>query len=455
MKEHFRRAFEPQFIRTVCRTAMPIAMQFFISSAVNLIDVVMIGVLGEDAVAAAGGANQIFFLLTLVLFGINSGASVFLSQFWGTQDLKNVRRTMGMMYLLGAVVTLVFTLGALLTPRTLVGFYVHEEAALALGGDYLFWVGISYPLTAVSLILSMVCRCTGELHLPTRATLLSIAINCAGNALLIYGLLGFPALGLTGAAIATSVARLAECAVLVITVYRKKLPGAARPREMFALDRDFVKKYIKTAWPVLLNETLWSVGTSMYSVAYGLLGTAALAAVQIANTAVQLLAVFMRGMSNACGIFIGNKVGSGDEEGALDYGHRFALFLPVVGLISGLICILVHPLILKLYHVSPETLAFAKTLIILQSLQLVLKANSMVLIVGVFRAGGDTLFACLADTGTVWLVGVPLAFLGVWLGMPLWGVFLMSACDDVAKNIVSIIHLRKEKWVKNVAKQLQ
>ena len=294
MKERFRRAFEPQFIRTVCRTAMPIAMQFFISSAVNLIDVVMIGVLGEDAVAAAGGANQIFFLLTLVLFGINSGASVFLSQFWGTQDLKNVRRTMGMMYLLGAVVTLVFTLGALLTPRTLVGFYVHEEAALALGGDYLFWVGISYPLTAVSLILSMVCRCTGELHLPTRATLLSIAINCAGNALLIYGLLGFPALGLTGAAIATSVARLAECAVLVITVYRKKLPGAARPREMFALDRDFVKKYIKTAWPVLLNETLWSVGTSMYSVAYGLLGTAALAAVQIANTAVQLLAVFMR-----------------------------------------------------------------------------------------------------------------------------------------------------------------
>ena len=160
-------------------------------------------------------------------------------------------------------------------------------------------------------------------------------------------------------------------------------------------------------------------------------------------------------MSNACGIFIGNKVGSGNEEGALDYGHRFALFLPVVGLISGLVCILVHPLILKLYHVSPETLAFAKTLIILQSLQLVLKANSMVLIVGVFRAGGDTLFACLADTGTVWLVGVPLAFLGVWLGMPLWGVFLMSACDDVAKNIVSIIHLRKEKWVKNVAKQLQ
>lgn len=450
-----KNAFEPSFLKTIFRTAFPIAMQFFLASAVNLIDVVMIGSLGDSAVAASGGANQIFFLLNLMLFGINSGASVFLSQFWGTRDLKNVRRTMGMMYLLGSVAVTLFTLGALLAPRFLVGFYVHEEPALSMGASYLRIVGISYPVTALSMILSMVCRCTGDVSIPTRASMLSIGINVVGNALLIFGLCGFPALGLDGAAIATAIARVAECLFLVIIIYKKKLPGAAKVKELFAFDKSFVSKYIKTAWPVLLNEILWSTGISLYSVAYGLLGTEALAAVQISNTAIQLLFVFTRGLSNACGIFVGRTVGAGDREQALDYGYRFAILLPVVGFCTGLILIAIHPLLLSLYQVSAETLAMAKALLILQALMGTVKADSMALVVGIFRAGGDTLFACLLDTGTVWLVGVPLAFLGVWLGAPLWGVALLVACDDIAKVSIGFIHLFREKWVKNVTAQIQ
>lgn len=451
----FKNAFEPDFLKTIIRTAFPIAMQFFLASAVNLIDVVMIGSLGDAAVAASGGANQIFFLLNLMLFGINSGASVFLSQFWGTRDLRNVRRTMGMMYLLGSVAVTLFTLGAVLVPQFLVGFYVHEEPALSLGASYLRIVGISYPVTALSMILSMVCRCTGDVSLPTRASILSIGLNVGGNALLIFGLCGFPALGLDGAAIATAIARTAECLFLVIAIYRRKLPGAASLRELFAFDRNFVTKYIKTAWPVLLNEILWSTGISLYSVAYGMLGTAALAAVQISNTAIQLVTVFTRGLSNACGIYIGRTVGAGDREKAIDYGYRFSILLPATGMVTCLVMIVVHPLILMLYQVTPETLALAKTLLILQSLQMILKSDSMVLVVGIFRAAGDTLFACLLDTGSVWLVGVPMAFLGVKLGLPLWGLSMLIFLDDIAKVTVGFVHLFKEKWVKNVTAQVQ
>lgn len=450
-----KNAFEPAFLKTIFRTAFPIAMQFFLGSAVNLIDVVMIGSLGDNAVAASGGANQIFFLLNLMLFGINSGASVFLSQFWGTRDLKNVRRTMGMMYLLGAAAVTLFTVGSLAAPRLLVSLYVHEEPALTMSASYLRIVGISYPVTAVSMILSMVCRCTGDVSLPTRASLLSIGLNVVGNSLLIFGLCGFPALGLEGAAIATVIARTAECLFLVIAVYKNNLPGGAKLREMFAFDRDFVTNYIKTAWPVLLNEVLWSVGTSLYSVAYGLLGTEALAAVQIANTAIQLLFVFTRGLSNACGIFVGRTVGAGDREQAIDYGYRFAILLPVTGLVTGLVMIAIHPLFLALYQVSAQTLSMAKTLLILQALLLTVKADSMALVVGIFRAGGDTLFACLLDTGTVWLAGVPLAFLGVWLGAPLWAVALLVSCDDIAKVAIGFVHLFREKWVKNVTARIQ
>ena len=381
----FKNAFEPAFLKTTFQTAFPIAMQFFLASAVNLIDVVMIGSLGDSAVAAAGGANQIFFLLNLMLFGINSGASVFLSQFWGTRDLKNVRRTMGMMYLLGAAAVTLFTLGALL----------------------------------------------------------------------IFGLCGFPALGLDGAAIATAIARTAECLFLILIVYKNKLPGAAKVKELFAFDRSFLTKYIKTAWPVLLNEILWSVGTSLYSVAYGMLGTSALAAVQISNTVIQLLFVFTRGLSNACGITIGRTVGTGDREKALDYGYRFSLLLPATGLLTGLVVIAIHPIFLGLYQVTPETLSMARTLLILQALMMTVKADSMALVVGIFRAGGDTMFACLLDTGTVWLVGVPLGFLAVFLGAPLWGVALCVYCDDIAKVAVGFVHLFRENWVKNVTAQIQ
>ncbi len=450
----FKKAFEPAFLRPLFRTAFPIAMQFLLASAVNLIDVVMIGALGDAPVAASGGANQIFFLLNLVLFGVNSGASVFLSQFWGNRDLKNVRRTMGMMYLLGAAAVTLFTLGALLAPRALISLYVHEEPALTLGTSYLRIVGVSYPVTALSMILSMVCRCTGDVSLPTRASVLSILLNIVGNSLLIFGLFGCPTLGLDGAAIATVIARFAECLVLVISVYKNRLPGAARLKELFAFDRPFVTHYVKTAWPVLLNEVLWSIGTSLYTVAYGLLGTEALAAVQIANTVIQLLFVFTRGMSNACGIFVGSATGRGEQEKALDLGYRFALLLPATGLITGLMILAVHPLFLMLYQVSAETLAMARSLLILQALMCVVKADSAVLVVGIFRAAGDTLFACLLDTGTVWLVGVPLAFLGVHLGAPLWVVALMAAGDDIAKVAIGFVHLFRENWVKNVTDQL-
>ena len=450
-----KKTFEPAFLKTIFKTAFPIAMQFFLASAVNLIDVVMIGSLGDDAVAAAGGANQIFFLLNLMLFGINSGASVFLSQFWGTRDLKNVRRTMGMMYLLGAVAVVVFTVGAVAAPRLLVGFYVHEEPALSLGATYLRIVGFSYSVTAVSMILSMACRCTGQVSLPTRASLLSIGINVSCNAVLIFGLLGFPAMGLAGAALATAIARTAECLFLVLAVYKNQLPPAATPRELFAFDRSFVTKYARAAGPVLLNEILWSIGTSLYSVAYGMLGTSALAAVQIANTAIQLLFVFTRGMSNACGIFIGNRVGQNDREGAIDYGYRFSLLLPVSGMITGLVMIAIHPLFLSLYQVTEETLALAKTLLILQSLLLCVRADSMALVVGIFRAAGDTVYACLLDTGTVWLAGVPLIFLGVWLGLPMWAVVLLGYGDEISKVTLGLIHLRKKQWVRNVTAQIR
>ena len=442
------------FLREALRLTLPISMQFLVASAVNLADVIMLGRLGDEQVAAAGAANQIFFLLNLISFGIFSGASVFLAQFWGAKDVRNTRRTIGMMYILGITAALLFTVGAIFLPRPLINFYAHEASVIDYGAGYLSIVGISYVPTVIGFALSVVCRSTGNMKLPTFTSVLSMMINIVGNAILIFGLLGAPALGVNGAAIATVIARTVECAVLVFFIYRHKMAGAATFRELFCFDRMFVRRYVKTTAPVLINETLWSIGTSLYSVAFGLLGTNAVAAVQIANTIAQMLLVFVRGAGNAAAIMIGNKIGAGKEEEAFADSKRFMILMLVIGSVVCVAVFLLRPLILSIYNVSDETLQFANELLLLHGLTTIPDSINMLVIVGVCRSGGDTKFACLLDTLSVWLLGMPLGFLGVYLGFPLWAVFLCVSTEKIAKPILGIPRVYSKKWINNVVSDL-
>lgn len=455
MKYSLKTLFDPGFLRQAFSIALPVAIQQLVASSVNMIDVVMIGSLGDGAVAAAGAANQIFFLLNLALFGITSGATVFLAQFWGTRDKLNVHRTGSLMLLIGTVVTLIFTLGALLIPQYLVQLYVHEAYVIDLAAEYLFIVGFSYPFTAISMIFSTVCRCTGNVRLPTVASVISVFTNAFGNAILIFGLLGFPALGLRGAAIATVLARVIECLVLIITIYHHRLPSAIPLGEVFKLRRDFVKTYFRTTLPVLFNEILWSTGTSLYNVAYGQLGTSAVAAVQITGTVMQLFYVLQRGIGNACSIMIGQRIGADDEEGAILDSRRFTLLMPLAGLVICLAIYFSTPLILSLYSITEEALSFAYQLLMLNAILFTIRPLGNGIVVGILRSGGDTIYAAAADVGAVWLFGVPLAFLGVKLGLPLWGVFLCVASEDFVKLIAAFPRLLSNRWIKNVASQLQ
>ncbi len=455
MKYSAKTLFDPGFLRHAFSIALPVAIQQLVAASVNMIDVIMIGSLGDGAVAAAGAANQIFFLLSLALFGIASGATVFLSQFWGTRDKDNVHRTGSLMLLIGAVATLVFTLGALFIPRYLVQFYVHEAYVVDLAADYLFIVGFSYPITALSMIFSTICRCTGNVRLPTVTSVVSVITNAVGNAVLIFGLFGFPAMGLRGAAIATVFARVLEAGVLLFTIYRNRLPAAIPLQKIFQLERGFVKTYVRTTLPVLFNEILWSIGNSLYNVAYGQLGTSAVAAVQITGTVMQLFFVLQRGIGSACSIMIGQRIGADDEDGAILDSRRFTLLMPLAGLFICFMILLTTPLILSLYSVTEETLHFAWQLLMLNAILFTIRPMGNGIVVGILRSGGDTLYAAIVDVGAVWLFGVPLAFLGIHLGFPLWGVFLCVASEDIVKLIVAIPRLLSNKWIKNVASQLQ
>ena len=447
--------FPKAFMKASFAIALPIALQSFLTSAVNMIDVVMLGHLGDVDIAAVGCANQIYFLLTLILFGVSSGASVFMAQFWGKGDKSGVHRTMGIMYLLALGISVLFTAGTLFFPELLISIYSDDPLVIKAGVPYLRIVGSSYIVTALSLTLSNACRSTGNVKLPTFTSILSMVTNMLLNLILIFGYLGFPAMGLKGAAIATAIARYAEFIVLAAVVYKKRMPAAATIKQLFSrLDGAFLRPYFKTTLPVLLNEALWSLGVSLYTVAYGKLGTGALAAAQICGTVFQLFMVLIRGYSNASAIMIGQTIGSGDEEGALRDGNRFLVLHGLLGAATCALLYLCRPVIVTFFTVTPETRQLVMEMMALQAVILIPKSINMVVIVGLCRSGGDTLFACILDTVTVWAVAVPLAFLGVYLGFPLWGVYLCVGSEEISKAIVGIPRILSKKWLHNVVENI-
>ena len=441
---------DKEFLRKFIRLTLPFSLQLLISSTVNLIDVMMIGKLGDANIAAAGAANQIFFLLTIIQFGISSGASVFIAQYWGAGETKNIKKVLGLIYVLSGGVSSLFTCLGLFLPEQVIRFYIHDTEAVKYGTSYLFVVSISYVITAISTSLATVCRCTGNVGLPTVAGFVSMAANVIGNAILIFGLWGAPALGLTGAAIATVLARLIEMLIILIAVYRKNMIGAAGFSELTGLKRGFIKEYFNKVAPVLFNEIAWSVGTSLYMVAFGLMGTSTVAAVQIASAVAQILFVFVRGAGNATAVMLGNTIGEGREEDAKRDSRRFLVLLPMLAAVVGVILIICRPLLLSIYEVSPETMDSVNLLLFLHAFLFVPKAFSVVMVVGILRSGGDTTFACFLDILPVWLFSVPFGFIGVKLGLPLWIVFLIVNAEDMIKPIWGIPRVMSDKWLHNL-----
>ena len=201
------RLLPPHFSRTLLTIALPIILQNLMQSLVNMLDTIMVGQLGAVAIAAVGLGNQIFFLLNMILFGISSGAAIFVAQYWGKRDIAGVRRTLGLALTLAVVVATLFMLAAMIAPYFLIGLYSNDPLVIQEGGKYLQLVAISYPITAISFVYAQAFRSTEHVRLPMVATLISLTANAILNYLLIFGIGFFPAMGVQGAAVATVVSR--------------------------------------------------------------------------------------------------------------------------------------------------------------------------------------------------------------------------------------------------------
>lgn len=442
---------DKKFLKTLWILALPIAIQNFIMSSLNLVDNVMIGSLGESSIAAVGLANQYFFIFILCLSGVNAGASVFMAQYWGKKEKQKIKSVLGLDLTIGLVTSLIFAIGAIVFPEAIMKILSTDREVIAFGVSYLRVAAISYLVTNVTMAYSSLLRSTEQPAIPMYASLIGVLVNGFLNWIFIFGNLGFKPMGVVGAAIATTIARFIEMFFILAMVYVRKNKMAATIKELFDFDKNFIKLYFRTSWSVIVNEIVWSLGMTAYSIAYARIGTNAVASMQIATTIGNMFMVVFIGIAVAASIMIGTQIGAGNEELAEDYAKKIGLFSPIIGILFGAFLWILAPALVLPFNIEVETAKSTIAVLRIMAIFSPIRIYNLVMIVGIFRGGGDTTYSMLVQAGTIWLYSVPISFIAVMIfKVPVTAVYFFISLEEFIKIFFEIKRLKSGKWIKNV-----
>lgn len=439
---------DKDFYKRALKLTLPVALQNVLNSCLQIVDNIMVGQLGDAAVAGVGLAGQWAFLLNLIFFGCTSGATVLIAQFYGAKMISGVKKTMGITLMISMSVAILFTIPAVAFPRWSVEVFSRDAAVVEQGVQYLVPIGFTYILLAVTNSLMGGLRATEQVMVPLRAGLVGMGVNVVFNYILIFGKLGFPALGARGAALATLLSAFIQMVMMLLAVLRKDSVLVGRLHEMLPGSMGFVRRYLKVAFPVICNESLWALGMMVYSWIYAQVGTVDYAAYNILRNVETLAMAFFFGMGPACSVLVGNPLGRGDKQAAWNNAIRFLVLGPILSILAGVIIILSRGLILSAYKVSPEVIASASKMFIIFGALMLFRCFNYFSVVGVLRSGGDTVAAAWIDVGSLWFVGIPLMLLlGLVFHLP--GYILLFAIEfgDVVKCIAGILRIRSRKWM--------
>ncbi len=435
--------------RELFNIAAPVALHNLVISSLSFVDTLMIGQLGGVEIAAVGIGNQLFFLYTLLMFGIGSACGVFVSQFWGKKDFPSIKKTSGLSIVLGLIGAAPFAVFSFLIPKQLVGIFSTDPDVIRLGAEYLRVISISYLFCAVSMSMAHVQRSLERAGLPFIVSCAALGINTILNYLFIFGKAGFPAWGVQGVALATTISRFIECVLILILIYfGKDNPAAGSFSEMTAFTRAFLSRFMKTAAPVILNEFFWALGMTVFKIVYGRMGTSALAAVNIAEAVMNLMFVVLLGSAAGASVLTGKKIGEGKPDEARINGKKFIRLAIIEALIIAAICSAFSGLLPEGFNVDDDIKHNTTLIILVFSAFFPFKSFNLHTIVGIFRGGGDTLYAAVIEVSNVWFVGVVIAFItGIWLGWPIYVVYGCISIEEVVKSIICTKRLKSGKWV--------
>ncbi|MBR5225795.1 MAG: MATE family efflux transporter [Clostridia bacterium] len=445
------------FTRTMLSIAIPVTLQNLLFSSFTLIDTVMVGSLGDLPLAAVGMAGKWSWFLGVVLYGFTSGASVFIAQYFGAGDERGIHRTYGLMSILSMAVSLLFTALALCFPELIIRFFTQDAAAVEAAKPYLRIIALSYPFLALTRSGSTLLQSTQKVSIPFIAAACSVATNILFNALLIFGLCGFPALGISGAAIASVMATAVNAAVIYLLGIKQKTLLVAPFKRMFDISRPFTKEYLNIAAPAMFNETIWALSYLIYCSIYGHMSTEAYAAITVVKSIEDLTCVAIFGLGSSCAVMIGSMIGRGDLHNAKRCAWYHIVLTAALSAVFGLALIAARGAVMSLFGVSDVVRADASAVMMIFGLELVVHNLPYMMVCGIFRAGGDTRTGLIVDLISAYLIGIPItAAAGLLLHMSVPATYLiMYLVEDVFKVFVYGKHLISNKWIRPVVKAPQ
>ncbi len=442
-------------LRMVGKVALPIAAQSLIASSLSLIDNLMVGSLGELELNAVGVSVQFFFVNWMLLFGFTSGTATFISQFYGVGDLKNIKRTTGFGLTIAAIIGLTFFSIGMLLPEYVLRIFTKYPEVIELGVVYIRAGSPCFLFLAVTQPFTVALRATQQTRLPLYASVTALATNTFLNYVLIFGKFGAPALGVQGAALATSIARFIEMSIILYIVFRRKNIVAGHIAEYFSYSRELAGRIIRNALPTTIQETMWGFGTSLYVAAFARIGITAGAAIQACNTINNMFSLAAFSIGDAVLILVGQKLGEGNTELAYEMSKKLTAIGLILGVVAGIGVILAGEPLLSMFEFTEEGADAAMKILIVYGATMWLNLYNGLHVSGTLRCGGDTKFAMIAETCTVWLIGVPMAFItSLYFGWPVYFALLAVKSEELVKGIILTKRYLSKKWLNNVIKDI-
>lgn len=452
------------FYKKALRIGLPIALSQLVTSLLSVIDTFMVSSLGDNPLAAVAiGANFGFFLI-MVMFGFLSGLGIFIAQFWGSKDINSIHKVFIISVIIGVIFSTVFFFIVHFNPQFIVGLYnngdsIVDKAEITLYGvQYLSIISFSYFTMTASFVVMMLMRSVEKVIFPTLVSIFTVLLNTFLNYGLINGNMGFPNLGVEGAAIATVISGGTGSLILISFFFiTKEEVFKIKFNRIKDISREFLGKLAKKALPVAINETIWGLGMSAYLMAIGFISVEAIASVQISNQIMGMFWVANAGISTACAIMIGNKLGENNLELAKEWGKKFVKLSFVAGIIFGVILFVSSGFISEQFtNVSETVRSNLKIILMIFSFYVPIKFSNALQIIGTLRAGGDTKYALLAEIIPLWGFGVPIAFiLSIYSTLPVYIIVGIMNIEELIKFLLVIKRFLSYKWVKNLTVQAE
>lgn len=450
---------DKKFWKTAIKLTIPVALQNLLTSSFTLADTLLVSSLGTAALSSVGMIGQWSWLMNMILIGFCSGATVFISQYWGVKDLKKIRHIGGISILFALVISLIFTTVSITIPDLVIHIFNSDEQVVLAGSQYLSYVSFSYIAIALTNIMASILRAVENVKLPMYVSLFTTVLNIFLDYVMIFGKLGFAQMGVRGAALATTISSwLGVVLLITISLFQKNLLVTSSS-EFFKFTLSETKDYLKKAAPVVLNEGMWGLGTFVYNIIYGNMGYEYFSALTIVRSFENMSFVIFIGICSAASVMIGKSIGMGDIKRGINESKCFTVIVPAVSIVvSALIIIFRHQLV-SIFNmgnnITQLAVDTAGMLMLIYAFAFPLRMFAYLEIVSVFRSGGDTVTGAKFELACLWAISVPATLIAVYVfKVPfLLAYAIMYIFEDIPKVIFCLKFYLSKKWIKPVTKE--